>query len=90
MTKKEIAETLMKKEDLSKAQSERIVALVFDDIAKFLSDGHEVAIAGFGKFSVVDRPERDGMNPSTKEKIRIPASKSSKFKAAKQLRERLQ
>lgn len=91
MTKKELVEFVMgHDEELSKAQSERIVSLIFNKISDSLSKGHEVSIAGFGKFSLTVRPAREGINPATKEKIQIQSSKNIKFKIAKQLKENIQ
>ncbi|PPE05260.1 HU family DNA-binding protein [Williamsoniiplasma lucivorax] len=89
MTKKELVEAVINAENLSKAQSERIITLMFEEIAKGLKNGEEVAIANFGKFSVSKREARQGINPLTKEKITIAASNSAKFKQAKQLKESL-
>jgi DNA-binding protein HU-beta len=44
--------------------------------------GDDVAIAGFGKFSVTERSARQGRNPQTGETIDIAASKAPKFSAA--------
>lgn len=86
MTKKELVDVVMKNEDISKAQSERIINLIFGEITNSLADGQEVSIPGFGKFEPIHRPAYQGINPSTKEKIIIPASVRPKFKAAKQLK----
>ena len=37
--------------------------------------GEEIAVAGFGRFKVTTRPERQGRNPATGETITIAASK---------------
>ena len=42
-------------------------------------------LVGFGTFSVNERPEREGINPATKEKIMIAAKKVVKFKAGAEL-----
>ena len=42
---------------------------------------------GFGKFEVKQREEREGVNPKTKERITIAASKSPVFKPSKLLKE---
>ncbi|WP_026389700.1 HU family DNA-binding protein [[Acholeplasma] multilocale] len=89
MTKKELIEEILKNEDISKAQCEGIVSSVFEQIANELAAGNEVSIAGFGKFAISARAAREGINPSTGEKINIAASKSAKFKPAKQLKESL-
>ena len=48
-----------------------------------------VSIAGFGKFAVKDRPERQGRNPSTGEAMTIAASKKVSFTPAKGLKDKL-
>jgi nucleoid DNA-binding protein len=45
--------------------------------------GEEVAITGFGRFSVKERPAREGRNPATGAPLKIPASKSLGFKMSK-------
>ena len=44
---------------------------------------------GLGKFAICNRPERMGVNPATKEKMTISASKSVKFKPCKKLKEKI-
>lgn len=44
-----------------------------------------MALIGFGTFAVVEKGERTGINPATKEKITIPARKAIKFKAGAEL-----
>ncbi len=85
--KKALAETLATSLDITKKSALEIIELVFDDIKDTLGKGGEVDIAGFGKFEVKVRKEREGINPSTKEKITIAASKSPSFKASKALKE---
>ncbi|MBO7374741.1 MAG: HU family DNA-binding protein, partial [Lachnospiraceae bacterium] len=40
-------------------------------------------------FEVVERAARTGLNPLTKEKIKIKASKAPKFKAGKALKDKV-
>jgi len=47
--------------------------------------GEKVSLVGFGTFSVSERAERTGINPSTKATITIPAKKVAKFKAGAEL-----
>ncbi|MDE5674166.1 MAG: HU family DNA-binding protein, partial [Muribaculaceae bacterium] len=44
-----------------------------------------VQLPGFGTFSIVEKPERTGITPQTKEKITIAARKAVKFKPAEGL-----
>lgn len=70
---------------LSKADSKKALDAVLDAISGALKEGDEVAILGFGTFSINERPARDGINPATKEKITIAAKKVVKFKAGAEL-----
>lgn len=70
---------------LSKADSKKALDAVTAAIAGALKGGDKVALLGFGTFSVSERPAREGINPSTKEKIHIPAKKVVKFKAGAEL-----
>jgi DNA-binding protein HU-beta len=55
-------------------------------IAAELAAGRDVAIAGFGKFSVTERAAREGRNIATGETIQIAASRAAKFSAAAALK----
>ncbi len=87
MNKTELIEKVAKEADLSKAAAGRAVNAVFDGISSALSKGEEVAIVGFGTFSVSDRPARQGRNPQTGQPIQIDATRVPKFKAGKNLKE---
>ena len=70
-----LVEAVMKAAGLEvKKQATETVEAVFDTIAKTLSRGEEVAIAGFGTFRVARRAARMGINPRTGDKIQIAAS----------------
>jgi DNA-binding protein HU-beta len=87
MTKAEFIEKLAEKGGTTKKHASEAVDLVFDAITEVLGSGDEIAIPGFGKFSVAERAARTGVNPQTKEKIKIAATKVPKFSAAKALKE---
>jgi DNA-binding protein HU-beta len=67
--------------DASRAAAERAVEAVLDGIKKGIKKDKNVQLIGFGTFSIAKRAAREGVNPRTKEKIKIKASKSVKFKA---------
>src|SRR3712207_7500287 len=56
-------------------------------VTEALKGGEEVRITGFGKFSVRERKAREGRNPQTGEKMKIPASKVPTFSAGNALKE---
>ena len=49
-------------------------------IAETLKAGEKIQIAGFGTFEMKKRAAREGINPSTKEKVTIPACNTPTFK----------
>jgi DNA-binding protein HU-beta len=89
MTKNELAERIAQSADLGVGQARNVVDTVIDTISDELARGGEVALAGFGKFSVSHRAARQGRNPATGQTISIPASKAARFSAASALKKRL-
>jgi DNA-binding protein HU-beta len=89
MTKNELAEQVAGRTGLGTGQAREAVEAVIEVVSDELAGGGEVALAGFGKFSVSHRAARQGRNPSTGETINIAASKAAKFSAASALKKRL-
>jgi DNA-binding protein HU-beta len=89
MTKNELAERVAERTGMATSQARQAVETVIDTISDELAAGGEVALAGFGKFSVSHRAARQGRNPSTGQTIQIAASKAAKFSAASALKKRL-
>jgi DNA-binding protein HU-beta len=87
MTKEDLINSISKKVGISKGDASESLIVILEEIAKALSRGEEVVLTGFGKFMVSQRKERIGINPKTREKIKIPASKVPKFKAGRILKE---
>jgi len=87
INKKALAEILAAKTGMTKKAATETVEMIFDEITTCLSNGDKVDISGFGKFEVKERAERTGINPATKEKITVAASRVPAFKAAKALKE---
>ena len=89
MTKNELAEQIASRNGLAASQARQVVETVIETVSDELAAGGEVALAGFGKFSVSHRAARQGRNPSTGQTIQIAASKGAKFSAASALKKRL-
>jgi DNA-binding protein HU-beta len=87
MTKAEFVDKLAEKGQTTKKHASDAIELVFQTIADALVAGQEISVPGFGKFSIVLRKARSGINPRTKEKIKIKAAKAPKFSPAKALKE---
>jgi DNA-binding protein HU-beta len=71
----------------TKADADRAVETMISCIVDGLKSGDEVSIAGLGIFSAKARPARTGRNPRTGETIKIAATRTPKFRAAKALKD---
>ena len=89
MNKKELTDLVAQAADISKARAETAVTAMFTAIGGALQNGDDAAFAGFGTFSITERNARKGRNPQTGEEIEIPAGKTVKFKAGKDLKEKI-
>lgn len=87
MTKAELINAVAEKTELTKKDSEKAVSAVFEAITESLQNGDKVSLVGFGTFEVKDRAAKEGINPRTKEKMPIPASRRPAFKAGKALKD---
>ena len=85
MNKRELIEKVAAKAGMTKKQAGEAVEAVLEAIVEALKGGEEVRLVGFGAFRVVEMKAREGRNPQTGEKIKIPARKVVKFKASKGL-----
>lgn len=81
MNKTELVKKIAEKSGLSQAQGKEALEATLASIKEALEAGESVQLIGFGTFSVTERPERQGINPRTKETITIAAKKVAKFKA---------
>ena len=87
MNKNELVEQIAERSGLSKGQAGEALGATIEAIEDTLARGEEIAITGFGKFSVSHREARDGVNPATGERIRIAATKSPRFSAGAKLKD---
>ena len=83
MNTTELADAVAAANDLPKGKAKDIVNSLFATIIEAAKRGDEIAINGFGRFAVKERPAREGRNPRTGEALKIPASKSLGFKMSK-------
>ena len=81
MTKSDFVDKLAAKAGMSKKDAAGVVDAFVEVVTDSLKKGEDVQFTGFGKFYVQQREARDGINPQTKAKIKIPSSKVPKFSA---------
>jgi nucleoid DNA-binding protein len=87
--KAELVDAIANDAGLSKKDATASLDAMINTITGALKKGERVAIPGLGIFSVADRKARTGINPQTKAKIKIAASKAAKFRAGKELKDLL-
>jgi DNA-binding protein HU-beta len=81
LNKSELIEQVAERADIKRSEAEAAVNALTEVVKETLQRGGDVAITGFGKFSVAERGARQGVNPQTGERIQIAASKAPKFSA---------
>ena len=86
-TKTDIVAALVDRVGLKQIEAAASLRVVLDFIQESLEDGDTVQLTGFGTFSVKEKPERKGHNPSTGEEITIPARTVVRFKPGKLLKD---
>lgn len=91
LTKNEIIERVEKSNPkFTLKKSANIVEKLLEAIKKSLESGQDVMISNFGKFTVAEKKERKGRNPSTNTELMLPARRVVTFKTAATLREKMQ
>jgi DNA-binding protein HU-beta len=81
LNKSELIEQVADRAEIKRSEAEAAVNALTEVVKETLQRGGDVAITGFGKFSVAERGARQGVNPQTGERIQIAASKAPKFSA---------
>ena len=87
MNKPELIEKIAIDYEFTRVLAREVVDTILQTISETIQSGEEVALAGFGKFKLVERAARVGRNPQTGEPVKIAASKRVKFEQAKAMRE---
>ncbi|MCM1052622.1 MAG: HU family DNA-binding protein [Ruminococcus sp.] len=89
MSKTELVDFIAADANLTKADAARALDAALKGIQTGLKKDGKVALVGFGTFSAKKRAARDGINPLTKEAIKIPAKTVASFKAGSKLKDAL-
>ncbi len=89
MNKGELISKIAEDAEITKTQAGAALDSLVEAVTKALKKGDKVTLVGFGTFSVTKRAARTGRNPQTGETIKIKAKKVAKFKAGKELSDRI-
>jgi len=87
MTKAELVSQVATRSNLTKKTTDAVLKSFIEAIHDSLKSDGEIRIDGLGTLKVTERKARTGVNPQTKQKIQIPATKAPTFRAAKALKE---
>ena len=85
LTKTQLAAAIAEKAELPKKKAVEILDLIAALAYKHAKNSF--TLPGLGKLVLVHRKAREGRNPATGEKIKIPAKKVVKFRVAKAAKE---
>ena len=87
MTRDCIIAYVAEKAEMTKKQAALALTATLEGITEALEAGEKISFIGFGTFSVSERKARTGINPKTREKIMIPATKVPVFRAGSKLKD---
>lgn len=87
MNKQELITAISEQAGLSKTDAGKALEALTGTIADAIKKGDKVQLVGFGTFETVKKAAREGKNPATGAKIKIPACVAPKFKAGKALKD---
>lgn len=89
MNKGQLISKISEDASLTKAQATSALEAVIDGVTGALKGGEKLTLVGFGTFSLSARAARKGRNPQTGATINIAAKNVVKFKAGKDLNEKV-
>ena len=89
MNKSELIDAMAMNAGISKVNAKKALDGFIKSVSRALKKGDKVSLVGFGAFQVVERASREGINPSTQEKMTIEAKKVVKFKAGAELSDKI-
>ncbi|MCH9645434.1 MAG: integration host factor subunit alpha [Proteobacteria bacterium] len=86
LSKKDIADNLVREMEITHAQALQLTNDFFDQIQSTLASGEEVKLSSFGNFIIREKAARPGRNPKTGQPVEISARKVVSFKAGPKLK----
>jgi DNA-binding protein HU-beta len=89
MNKKELVQEISKNVEVPQSKIDDIIKTFIDVIKKALKKGDKVTLVGFGTFMVKKRKATTGINPQTKQKMKIPAKNYAKLQFSDKINDML-
>ncbi len=80
MTKAELIARVAEQSGQTQVATGKFLDIFTQTVKEVVKNDDQVSLAGFGTFLKIKRKERNGINPSTKERLVIAAKSAPKFK----------
>ena len=89
MNRADLVNAMANETAFSKKDVEKVLSSFINVVSNELENKGKVQLVGFGTFETRERAARKGLNPQTKEEIKIPACTVPAFKAGKVLKDKV-
>lgn len=89
MNKAELVNAMATETGVSKKDVEKVLNSFINVVSNEMANKGKVQLVGFGTFETRQRAARTGLNPQTKEEMKIPACTAPAFKAGKALKDKV-
>ncbi|MDR2611860.1 MAG: HU family DNA-binding protein [Deltaproteobacteria bacterium] len=89
MTKAELVARIAEEAQVTQTQANKALQSFINAVSEEVKGSGSINVTGLGTFSVSKRAARSGINPRTREPIKIPASYGVKFKCSKAIKDSL-
>lgn len=89
MNKAELVNAMATETGVSKKDVEKVLNSFINVVSNEMANKGKVQLVGFGTFETRQRAARTGLNPQTKEEIKIPACTAPAFKSGKALKDKV-
>lgn len=86
MYKRQFIKAAAEKAGMTERDMNKALNALLEVITEALAESDRVQVTGFGTFDVSERAARDGRNPATGKKIRIPARTVPTFRVGSKLK----
>lgn len=89
MNRADLVNAMANETAFSKKDVEKVLNSFINVVSNEMANKGKVQLVGFGTFETRQRAARKGLNPQTKEEIKIPACTVPAFKAGKALKDKV-
>lgn len=90
VTKKHLVDLIAAETKLPRADVQRVVQGMLNQLVEAVRDGHRVELRDFGVFEVKARAARTAQNPKTLEPVTVPPKLAVRFKPGRLMKEALE